>query len=144
MRRTGITCELVESEGEIVASDRCATALFRILQESLANISRHARASRVEVQLLVEQGNIAMTIADNGIGLAPMATGKPGSFGLIGIEERVKILGGTVDITSSPGAGTMVAVTVPLLDHDDIAYLPRAPSAPAPVEFEETQASIPS
>jgi len=144
MRRTGITCELVESEGEIVASDRCATALFRILQESLANISRHARASRVEVQLLVEQGNIAMTITDNGIGLAPTATGKPGSFGLIGIEERVKILGGTVSITGSPGAGTRVAVTVPLLDHDDIAYLPRAPSAPTPVEFEETQAGVPS
>jgi glucose-6-phosphate-specific signal transduction histidine kinase len=87
-----------------------------------------------------------MTIADNGIGLAPTATGKPGSFGLIGIEERVKILGGAVEISGSPGAGTRVAVTVPLLDHDDIAYLPRAPSAPAPapVSTEETQVGLPS
>jgi signal transduction histidine kinase len=125
-RRTGIDCELVEQEGEIVVSDRCATALFRILQESLTNISRHAHATRVEVHLEVQQNRIAMTIGDNGVGLPVTAERKPGSFGLIGIEERVKILGGTVAITSRPGAGTTVAVTAPLLDHGDMVYLPRA------------------
>jgi signal transduction histidine kinase len=142
-RRTGIPCDLVENEREIVASDRCATALFRILQESLANISRHAHASRVEVHLLVKQDCIAMTVADNGVGLSSTAERKPGSFGLIGIEERVKILGGTLMVSSTPGAGTKVAVTVPLIDHGEVVSPPRALNAPEDMP-DEAGAEIPS
>jgi signal transduction histidine kinase len=140
-RRTGIACELVEHEGEIVLSDGCATALFRILQESLTNISRHAHASHVEIHLKVQQNRIAMTISDNGIGLPASAERKPGSFGLIGIEERVKILGGTVSITGSPGAGTTVAVTVPLLEHGEMVYVPR-PDAPLSLRTHESKVGI--
>jgi signal transduction histidine kinase len=121
-RRTGIACELVEQEGEIVVSDRCATALFRILQESLANISRHAHATSVEVHLKVQHNRIAMTISDNGVGLPVSTERKPGSFGLIGIEERVKILGGTFSASSAPGKGTSICVSIPSF----------SPSSPAP------------
>jgi signal transduction histidine kinase/CHASE1-domain containing sensor protein len=112
-RRTGIECELVENHLDIKVSDQCATALFRILQESLSNISRHAQASRVRIELRVERGWVWMTVADNGIGLHASGRHKPGSFGLVGIEERINILGGTFDVTSTPGDGTTVHVSVP-------------------------------
>ncbi|MDQ2990362.1 MAG: sensor histidine kinase, partial [Pseudomonadota bacterium] len=125
-RRTGIQCDLVENHQDIKVSDQCATALFRILQESLSNISRHAAATRVRVELRVERDEISMTVGDNGVGLLASVRHKPGSFGLVGIEERINILGGSFTITSSPGAGTTVHVAVPL--RADIA-LPAAPNA---------------
>jgi signal transduction histidine kinase len=115
-RRTGVQCQLLESENEIEVNDRCATALFRILQESLSNISRHAGATYVHVELRKEQDRVSMSISDNGVGLRPGGRLKPGSFGLVGIEERVKILGGRCVIGNRPGGGMSVDVTVPLSD----------------------------
>jgi signal transduction histidine kinase len=115
-RRTGVQCQLLESENEIEVNDRCATALFRILQESLTNISRHAEATHVHVELRKEQDRISMSISDNGVGLCPGGRLKPGSFGLVGIEERVKLLGGRCVIGNRPGGGMSVDVTVPLSD----------------------------
>lgn len=114
--RTGIECDLTETHQDIQVSDHCATALFRILQESLSNILRHAQASRVQVVLRVERDWIWMSVGDNGIGLHPTGRHKPGSFGLIGIEERINILGGTFDMHSDPGTGTTIRVAVPLRD----------------------------
>jgi signal transduction histidine kinase len=114
-RRTGIACDLIENDQDIKVSDRCATALFRILQESLTNVSRHAEASKVTVELRVEFDHIFMSVSDNGKGLQAGGRHKPGSFGLVGIEERVKILGGKCTIGSGPG-GTKVSVSVPLTD----------------------------
>jgi signal transduction histidine kinase/CHASE1-domain containing sensor protein len=113
-RRTGIECDLAETHQEIHINDDCATALFRILQESLSNIVRHAQATRVHVVLRVERDWIWMSVGDNGVGLHPKGRHKPGSFGLVGIEERVNILGGSFDIHSDPGAGTTVRVAVPI------------------------------
>ena len=113
-RLTGIKCELVENEHELAISDHCATALFRILQESLSNISRHAHADQVRVELHVEEDNISMRVCDNGIGLVRDGVGKPGSFGLVGIEERIHLLGGTFTISSHGGTGTCISVTVPI------------------------------
>jgi signal transduction histidine kinase len=112
-RRTGIECDLAETHQDIQVSDRCATALFRILQESLSNILRHAQATRVHVVLRVEREWIWMSVGDNGVGLPPQGRQKPGSFGLVGIEERINILGGTFDIHSDPGSGTTIRVAVP-------------------------------
>jgi signal transduction histidine kinase len=112
-RRTGIECDLTATHQEIPVSDHCATALFRILQESLSNISRHAHATRVQVVLRFERDWIWMSVGDNGIGLHPQGRHKPGSFGLVGIEERVNILGGTFDIHSEPSSGTTIRVAVP-------------------------------
>src|SRR5690606_19025731 len=107
-RRTGVACELVSDNHDLHVSDRCATTLFRILQESLTNVSRHARATKVRVELAVDPESISMTVSDNGIGLTKAGGQKPGSFGLVGIEERVKILGGKCIITSGPHLGTTI------------------------------------
>jgi signal transduction histidine kinase/CHASE1-domain containing sensor protein len=128
-RRTGIACDLAETHQDIQVSDHCATALFRILQESLSNIVRHAHATRVQVVLRVERDWIWMSVGDNGIGLHPKGHHKPGSFGLVGIEERVNILGGTFDIHSEPSSGTTIRVAVPM--H---AGLPPPPPLIGPVD----------
>jgi signal transduction histidine kinase len=115
-RRTGINCDVVETHQDIQVSEHCATALFRILQESLSNILRHAHATRVQVVLRVERGWILMSVGDNGVGFHPKGHYKLGSFGLIGIEERINILGGTFDMHSEPGSGTIIRVAVPIPD----------------------------
>ena len=129
-RRTGIACELVSDGRELHVSDRCATTLFRILQESLTNVSRHARATAVRVELALDDESIAMTVSDNGIGLNKGVGQKPGSFGLVGIEERVRILGGKCVITSRPNAGTTVHVSIPAADNL-ISVMQAAPAAAA-------------
>jgi signal transduction histidine kinase len=111
-RRTGVQCELIETDTDIVLDDAQATAFFRILQESLNNITRHAQATYVRVDLSLREGVLAMNVADNGNGMARAPGAKPDSFGLIGIEERVRILGGKFAIHSAPGRGTTVSVAV--------------------------------
>jgi signal transduction histidine kinase len=115
-RRTGIACEVHDEHGEIALPDHCATAFFRILQESLTNVVRHANATRVVVELRLDAGWLSMTVKDNGCGLPPGGRNKFGSFGLIGIEERIVILGGTCAVFSDPGCGTTVVVSAPVAD----------------------------
>jgi len=112
-RRTGIKCELVEQHGDIALDDNSATALFRILQESLTNVRLHALATRVQVELQLESGWVRMWIRDNGIGITN-STRKPGTFGLIGIEERVATLGGSFSLGNAPEGGTVVEVALPI------------------------------
>lgn len=126
-QRTGIRCDLTETHPDIQANDRCATALFRILQESLSNIVRHAQATRVQVVLRMERDWIWMSVSDNGVGLHPNGRHKPGSFGLVGIEERIYILGGAFDVHSEPGRGTTIRVAVPI---GDAAAVRDAPGDP--------------
>ncbi|KAB8036375.1 sensor histidine kinase [Janthinobacterium aquaticum] len=113
-QRTSIACVVSENHDDIELSDQCATALFRILQESLSNISQHANATGVHIELEKSRDSIALTVSDNGVGAAIEGRNQPGSFGLVGIEERIKLLGGTFHIDSSPGAGMRVHVSVPL------------------------------
>ncbi len=113
-RRTGIACDLSDEPQEVVLGDHAATALFRILQESLSNIVRHAHATSVRVELRASGRQLTMTVSDNGIGLGVRERCKVGSFGLVGIEERINILGGAFSISSTDGEGTTVCVSVPL------------------------------
>ncbi|RZT04357.1 Signal transduction histidine kinase [Duganella sp. CF402] len=113
-QRSGMVCELVEHQPDIRIDDHCATAFFRVLQESLSNILQHANASLVRVDLRQDDGMLSMTISDNGVGLPHASRHKAGSFGLVGIEERISLLGGRCAITSSPNGGTTVAIAVPL------------------------------
>jgi signal transduction histidine kinase len=126
-RRTGIKCDLVEYDKEIAVDDNCAIALFRILQESLTNVSRHAMANWVRVDLRVEAGNVLMSIRDNGIGLQASLHNKPGGFGLIGIEERVSMLDGKFSLSNAQGGGTLIEVAVPQQQqnspHEDLREL---------------------
>ena len=112
--RSGMVCELIDHQQEIRVDDRRATAFFRILQESLSNIAQHARASMVRVELAEVDNMLTMTITDNGVGLRANSRNKVGSFGLVGIEERITLLGGTCAIRGGPNGGTMVSISVPL------------------------------
>jgi signal transduction histidine kinase len=122
-RRTGIACDLFDNHRDIGMSDHCATALFRILQESLSNISRHARATEARVSLNMKDGRLVMTITDNGVGLPDGGRDKVGSFGLVGIEERIYLLNGSFSVAGHPGAGTTVQVSVPIQPDENVTQL---------------------
>lgn len=112
--RTGIKCT-VSIRPESLTVDRMrSTALFRILQESLTNIMRHARASRVAVSLEQKSRTILLTVKDNGRGITEEDIRGPHAFGLIGMRERVQFLGGKVSVTGVQNRGTTIAVAVPI------------------------------
>jgi PAS domain S-box-containing protein len=113
-RRSGIQCELIIGTRELTVDDTRATALFRVLQESLTNVLRHAEATRVVIRLYQENGQLVMRITDNGVGIYPSSRRKANSFGLVGVEERINALNGRCVISSVPGEGTTVSITIPL------------------------------
>lgn len=104
-----------------VHEDELATALFRIVQESLTNVARHANATRVKIDLVAEGGKLVLTINDNGQGIQNNA--KQGGIGLVSMRERANTIGAQFNIISDPGVGTTIEVTIPLkvppLDGDE-------------------------
>ena len=115
-RRSGLDCALLarRSDFDDGLDERSATALFRILQESLTNVLRHAQASRVEVELDREASHFRMRIADDGVGMGPKRMRSPKTFGLQGIRERLRMLDGSLQIISAPHQGTELRITIPL------------------------------
>jgi PAS domain S-box-containing protein len=112
-QRTGIPCELVMGAGNLDLADPHATTVFRTLQESLTNAAKHSQATQVEVALERDNGDIVLTVSDNGAGFLTGAARKPGSFGQIGLRERAYHLGGNVTFESAPGKGTRVELRIP-------------------------------
>jgi signal transduction histidine kinase len=113
-QRAGIAFELKIDPSCAELGEPHASTLFRVMQESLTNVARHARATRVTVRLAREGGDAVLTIADNGVGMNADARAKPGSFGLRGIRERVLLLGGVLSIAGDPSGGTTVSVRLPM------------------------------
>jgi PAS domain S-box-containing protein len=113
-QRTGIHCEFATDPPHLELRDPHATAFFRILQESLANIGKHAHASLVEVSIQAHDGDISLKVRDNGRGFLASDPRKPNSFGLAGLRERAYLLDGDIRIESAPGRGTTVEVHVPM------------------------------
>jgi two-component system sensor histidine kinase UhpB len=111
--RMGITCELDCPHEDIDLNPDLATAVFRIFQEALTNIAKHAKASAVKVRFAVSGDTVALEVCDNGVGLDQGALAKPHSFGVRGMRERVTELRGTLDISGSAGAGTTLALNLP-------------------------------
>ncbi len=112
--RFGIRCRLQIEPPDLVADDATSTALFRILQESLTNVARHARASAVEVELFARDEVVGLLILDDGVGIDENDLVKHGSYGILGMRERLIPLGGELTITARPEGGTAVEVAVPL------------------------------
>jgi PAS domain S-box-containing protein len=110
--RTGIPCNHRLLTREAFAPD-VSTALFRILQESLTNVARHAKAARAEVVLQKQRDRLVLWIRDNGRGFDQADPSLSKSLGLLGMRERAAILGGQVKISSAPGKGTTVAAWIP-------------------------------
>jgi PAS domain S-box-containing protein len=113
-KRSGIPCRLSVTPPDFQLDQERSTALFRILQEALTNVLRHAHASRVDVRLSKERAAVELQIRDDGLGIPVERITDTKSVGLTGIRERVHPWGGTVAITGSPEKGTEVAIKVPL------------------------------
>lgn len=111
--RTGIRCELHVSAKDVPMDDQYATAIFRIVQESLTNVVRHAQANKVDITLTRNEASYFLEVRDNGRGFDP-ALRPDKSFGLLGIRERALMLGGDVDISSAPGRSTSIKVHIPI------------------------------
>jgi signal transduction histidine kinase len=113
-QRTGIVCEVITEPEEININSEISTAMFRIFQETLTNITRHAGATRVMVNLLLSDDALALQVHDNGRGITLEEIHDPKSFGLIGIRERAQYWQGTVEIIGKQGSGTTIMVRFPM------------------------------
>jgi signal transduction histidine kinase len=112
--RSGIVCELHADHDEFILDDKRSTALFRIVQEALSNIIRHARASQVHIWIQRSDDRLCVKICDDGVGLAPDCRNKINAFGLVGIEERIYALSGTFSMLNNARQGMTVTVSIPL------------------------------
>jgi signal transduction histidine kinase len=112
--RTGIDCRFTFKPDDLAVDQDRSTAIFRIFQETLTNIARHAAASLVSVDLLKEAGSLLLRVIDNGTGITEEQIHDPKSFGLIGMRERVHPWGGRVHIRGISGQGTTIEVRIPL------------------------------
>ena len=113
----GVAVELLHPQDPLGEPELPADALliaYRFVQEALHNISKHAQASRVRVELQWASGVLGVEVEDNGCGLAPGALEQPRRFGLRGLHERAASGGGWVDVSSRPGRGTLLALSLPL------------------------------
>ncbi|MBT0961709.1 hybrid sensor histidine kinase/response regulator [Denitromonas iodatirespirans] len=113
-KRTGIQCEVLCADDDIALPEAESIALFRIFQESLTNVSKHAKAQHVEIRLIHTGDGVSLEVGDDGVGLGHADLAKPHSFGLRGIRERVTSLGGCVDIGNRIPRGTRLQVVLPL------------------------------
>jgi len=111
--RTGVTCTVSLPEPTPELSRDSMTTVFRIFQEALTNITRHAEATEVRCELREDGGEILLRIEDNGRGISPTAVDDPKSLGLLGMQERAGVLGGAVRIEPVPPRGTRVTLRLP-------------------------------
>jgi PAS domain S-box-containing protein len=112
-KRTGITCEFVTADDDLALDEDRMTALFRICQEALTNVTRYAQATSVHIILETDGKEILLRISDNGRGITDAEAKGIKSFGLLGMRERARLLGGTFDIGSETGGGTALTVRIP-------------------------------
>lgn len=133
-RRTGIVTTVRTSQEAIQLPPGVPLVAYRTAQEALTNVSKHANATRVDIELSVDSGVLTLELSDNGRGIAPGALAKARSFGIRGLHERAATVGGWVDLSSS-SKGTSLILSVPLeaegmaaLGDDDAAASPHDPS----------------
>ena len=113
-QRTGVPCVFVASDDDIALEPDPAIVVFRVCQEALNNIAKHAGASRVDVNLVADDGELVLEVIDDGRGVARADMAKPGHFGLRGMRERALALGGAVGIGNGSRGGTTITLRIPL------------------------------
>lgn len=114
--RTGISCALKTEDTLPALSQDKSINTFRIIQESLSNIMRHANATKVEITLVKSGENIDLRITDNGVGISDLEISATTSFGILGMEERAHLCGGTITIQGFASKGTTIHVSIPILN----------------------------
>jgi len=112
--RTGIKCEVTLEPEDIILDEARSTTIFRIFQEAMTNVARHANATKVKVNLKEKAGELVLEVKDNGKGITEDQISAPKSFGLIGIRERTHSWGGEVKISGIRDKGTTVTASIPL------------------------------
>ena len=112
-KRTGILTEFKEPAAELTLPDNINTGLFRIIQESLTNVTRHANADKVQVSLLQNNGTLVLQIQDDGKGFDKEKEANKRTLGILGMKERTEMMGGKYEISSVVGKGTTVVVSIP-------------------------------
>jgi len=113
-QHTGILCEVRSEPEEISINSEISTAIFRIFQETLTNITRHSGATRVNVNLNQTNDVLKLQVHDNGRGITAEEINDPKSFGLIGIRERAQYWHGTIEINGKPETGTTIIIQFPM------------------------------
>lgn len=112
--RTGLRCAWTIKPHPVALPDPIATTVFRVFQEILTNIARHAAAQHVSMSLQETAGRVELIVTDDGQGFGRNNGTKPGSFGLVGMNERAQAAGGSLEIQSAPGQGTTIRLRVPV------------------------------
>jgi two-component system, NarL family, sensor histidine kinase UhpB len=115
-RRTGVRCRVECEDQELDLAPARATAVFRIFQELLTNVTKHAEASEVAVRLVAGGGELVLEVNDNGRGITEADERKRGSYGIRGMKERARELGGRFEIAGQPAGGTAAMLSLPLED----------------------------
>ena len=118
---TGINIKISTKPEDIVLDRDHYTALFRIFQELLTNVARHADATKVKVSPVIESDKIVLTVKDNGRGITREQISDPRSFGLLGMRARVRFWQGEFKISGTPGKGTTAVVSIPLANREEEA-----------------------
>lgn len=113
-RRMGITIALAMDPVDEFVPDVAAIALYRMVQEALTNVARHAHATRVRIDIRRRGGNLVLVVQDNGVGVPEGSIYRPDAHGLIGIDERATMLGGRLEVGTAAGVGARLTVTLPL------------------------------
>ncbi|AOK47555.1 histidine kinase [Burkholderia sp. MSMB617WGS] len=122
-QRHGIDCSLIVEPPELDLGEPQASTTFRILQESLTNVGRHARASHVDIRLIADDREVMLCIRDDGVGFDTANPRKPNSFGLVGLRERAYLVQGTLSVETAPGQGTTIEVHIPLVQSHGVTVL---------------------
>ena len=113
-KRSGTKVSFVNKAGDITVKPEIATAMFRIYQELLTNINRHAGASEISVELKIDKEQLIFCLQDNGVGFDTEVIKNKKTLGLLGIKERTLLLGGTYDFKSALGKGSVTCISIPL------------------------------
>ena len=113
-RRTGLRTQVCSSAPHIPVTDAIQLVAYRTAQEALTNVSKYAQATKVHIDLTHSEGVLTLEVADDGCGTSASALAKPRAFGLKGLSERARTVDGWLDISSQPGQGTSVIVSIPL------------------------------
>jgi two-component system, NarL family, sensor histidine kinase UhpB len=128
-RRLGIDITLNLGDVDPPISDAATIAVYRMVQEALTNVARHANASRAGIELQRSGTSLTLSVQDNGVGIPQGATFAEGSHGLMGIRERAYMLGGTLELDEAPGGGCRITIRLPLSRTDPLEPVPPGASS---------------
>ena len=113
-QRSGLICKASMPDEDVTVGHQVEIAIYRMLQEILNNVTKHAHASKIDVILDVDEDRLALTVRDDGVGISEERRSNTSTYGLRGLRERATFFGGNVEIRANPGKGTTIAIEIPL------------------------------